>query len=123
MQCSRNTSPGVNKQNGRQTFPHIGEPKKAFKLQKYDPKRQIKQEFEGKVGKRKPLSSILLKARPNWLRFWANMSRIISLKLTCHFPFSTPRFCEFRPFSVSGRNGGFTIMVSMGSHIGQIGSH
>ena len=37
------------------------------------------------------------------------MSRIISLKLTCHFPFSTPRFREFRPFSVSWRNGGFRL--------------
>ena len=42
----------TNKMAARQTFPHTGEPKRAFKLQKYDPKRQIKQHFEGKVGKR-----------------------------------------------------------------------
>ena len=40
------------------------------------------------------------------------MSWIISLKLTCHFPFSTPRFREFCPFSLSRRNGGFTVMSS-----------
>ena len=42
----------TNKMAARQTFPHTGEPKRAFKLQKYDPKRQIKQHFEGKVGKK-----------------------------------------------------------------------
>ena len=57
------------------------------------------------------MPSILLKTRPNWLRFWANMSRIISLKLTCHFPFSTPRFREFHRFSISRRNGGFNLHV------------
>ena len=35
----------------RQAFPHTGELKRALKLQKYDTKRQIKQHFEGKVGK------------------------------------------------------------------------
>ena len=42
----------TNKMAARRTFLHTGEPKRAFKLQKYDPKRQIKQHFEGKVGKR-----------------------------------------------------------------------
>ena len=50
------------------------------------------------------------------LRFWANMSRIISLKLTSHFPFSTPRFREFRPFSVSRRNGGFNVLTDRLNH-------
>ena len=112
LQCSRNAElPGVNKLNDHLAgISSHWRAKKGIKTAKVWPQKANKATLEGKVGKRESLSSILLKARSYWPRFWANISQIISLKLTCHFPFSTFQFCEFCLFSISWRNGrGFSI--------------